>query len=850
MVHRRAAVCAALVALAATASPRLAAAQPTVDRRYQDEPTSGVYLPATPMAGEQDARAVSVNPSGLQFLRGPHLTLALDLSDEDVATSGGSGFAAFLASSLFGGLLPKVSYGVGLEVLAPPRARLIPDPGSPVRFTYAQSIGLGRAASFGVAWHHFFDDSALGGLDTFDVGLSMRLGNWLAAGAVVRDVGAPDVGATEVQRRYELELTGRPFGTDRLDLGLGGRVGEVDANPDGWLRASLKVARGVYLHAVGESRALRAVEAVGADTRTFHERDLRVSAGLEVSFGAIGVAAFGSGILDDQRHRHLGGGTLIARLSAEEVPAVQGRPDRIERIDLTSAVDPRELTDIVVKLRAIERDPAAKAVVVAIDGVDAGWGTLEEIRNGLLRVRAAGKKVFAYMVAGTGRDYWVATAADKIYVDPAGGVRLAGFAGTTLYYKGAFDKLGVQAQFEKIAEYKSAPEAYTATGPSEPALRMRNELYDSLWGDFVDGIAQGRHLDRATVEALIDAGPFTSGDLARDRRLVDAVADPDQVAELIAKELGTLYPIEDAPDERPAQWSPAAVAVIYIDGDIIDGKSMTIPFLGRHLVGGETIAEAIAAARADPDVGAIILRIDSPGGSALASELMAREVFKTRGVKPIVCSMGDLAASGGYFVAAGCDTIFADRMTITGSIGIFYGKFDFSGLLGKLGITAETFRRGRRADMESFFRPYTDEERAHLRERIRYFYGRFVAAVAEGRGMSETAVDAVGRGRVWSGVQGKQQKLVDRFGGLVDTLAYAKQQMGVGADEPVRLIQLPSPAVGFLNLLLGDFMKAQAPALSLRDLPGGAAIADAIPGSVWAQPDSPQARLPFNVVWQ
>src|SRR5262245_50676526 len=316
MLHRRAAVCAALVALAVTVSPRavrVASAQPTVDRRYQDEPTSGVYLPATPMAGEQDARAVSVNPSGLQFLRGPHLTLALDLADEDVATTGGSGFAAFLASSLFGGLLPKISYGLGLEVLAPPRARLLPDPGSPVRFTYAQSIGLGRAAALGVSWHHFFDDGPLGGLDTFDLGLSMRLGNWLAAGAVVRDVGAPDLGADEIQRRYELELTGRPLGTDRLDLGLGGRVGEVDADPDGWLRASVKVARGVYLHAVAESRALRAVEAVGADTRTFDERDLRVSAGLEVSFGAIGLAAFGSGIVDDQRHRHLGGGTLIAR---------------------------------------------------------------------------------------------------------------------------------------------------------------------------------------------------------------------------------------------------------------------------------------------------------------------------------------------------------------------------------------------------------------------------------------------------------------------------------------------------------------------------------------------------------
>jgi protease IV len=229
---------------------------------------------------------------------------------------------------------------------------------------------------------------------------------------------------------------------------------------------------------------------------------------------------------------------------------------------------------------------------------------------------------------------------------------------------------------------------------------------------------------------------------------------------------------------------------------------------------------------------------------------MAREVFKTRGVKPILCSLGDVAASGGYFLAAGCDVIFADRTTITGSIGIFYGKFDLSGLIAKLGITAETFRRGRRADMESMYRPYTDEERARVHDSIRYFYGRFTAAVAEGRRLTQAEVDAVGRGHVWSGLQAKEIRLVDRFGGIADALALAKERAGLDADEPVQLVALPRKQLGLLERLLAPLIPARAEAFRLRDLPGGAAIADAIPASVWAQPATPQARLPFTIRWE
>ena len=352
------------------------------------------------------------------------------------------------------------------------------------------------------------------------------------------------------------------------------------------------------------------------------------------------------------------------------------------------------------------------------------------------------------------------------------------------------------------------------------------------------------------MTGLIDAGPYTAGDLAGDPKLVDAVAAPDKVAQLVASEMGQILPVDVPPTERPDRWQRPTIAVIYVDGDITDGASKSIPFLGQSLAGSETLVAAISAARADPRIGAIILRIDSPGGSALASELISREVFATRGVKPIVCSMSDLAASGGYFVAAGCDLIFAEPMTITGSIGIFYGKFDIAGLVGKLGVTVDITKRGKRADLESMFRPYTDDERAMLKGQLRYMYGRFVGAVAEGRAMTKDAVDAVGRGHVWTGDQARPIKLVDRFGGLNDALDEAKRRIGLPPAADVELVELPNLPASVLAAIGSLLGVTSEPPLGIADLPVVRQLLQDVPASVLVAPGVPQARLPFELHWE
>jgi protease-4 len=821
-----------------------------VDRRYIEEPTGGMALPTTPLAGEHDARAVVANPGGLALVRGRELALALDVEDPGVATSAGQGFGAFWGEAIGGRILPRFGVGAGVEWLRPARDRLSPDPDQPFRLTLGVAAPLGASAGVGVAWHHFHATGVLSGVDAFDLGVSLRLGSHLAAGAVLRDLATRDIGGLPVQRRYEAELVVRPLATAALELGLGGRIGETRGDAGGWLRAALRVARGITLHGEVETRALRVIDDAVIGATEHDGRDLRATLGVELSLGGVGATTLATALRDDAGTVHALGGTAILRVSTAGPPSLIGTPDHIERVELSGAIGARQLAALVVRLRAIARDPSARAVVVTFDGASAGWAALEELRDELVRIRAAGKKLFAYMVSGTGRDYFVATAASKIYIDPAGGLRLVGMAGTTMYFRGAFDTLGVLPQFEKIAEYKSAPEQFTESGPTAAAARMRGELFDSLWDRWVDTVAGARHLSRDQLLALVDRGPYTAGDLAGDTRLVDAVAAPDRISELVFREIGEVLPVATPAADRPDRWQLPAIAVIYVDGDITDGRSQSVPLIGENLAGADSLIAALSEARSDPAIRAIILRIDSPGGSAVASELIAREVFATRGVKPILCSMSNLAASGGYFVAAGCDAIFAEPMTITGSIGIFYGKFDIAGLAGKLGITTDTYKRGKHADLDSMFRPYTDDERAVLQGNLRYMYGRFVDAVAEGRGIQPDAVDAVGRGHVWSGAQAMPIKLIDRFGGLGDAIDEAKRRIGMAAADKVQLRELPDqPAslLGALGTLIG-VSGERTPGPS--ELPAIRQLLEGVPASVLVDPGKPQARLPFTITWQ
>jgi protease-4 len=837
---------------------------------YEEEPTGGLYLPSAGLAGQVDATTVTVNPAGIGLLEGPQLALAVALADEEDEVRSGPGGGLYYAASLGGVLFPRIGWGVALEWLRPARDKLSPDPGTPTRFTQSTSLPMGEGSALGLAWHHYFDKGGvLDALDTFDLGWTSRYGAHWAAGLVVRDLGAPSVGGTSVQRRYEAELVSRPMGSDRLEIGLGGRIGEKDVDfangqsVDGWVKWSLRLARGIYMRGEVGTESLHQVATVTGTDEFL--RDYRVSAGLELSFGGLGTSAYGTVVRDSDGENRASGGTFVARLSPRQVPSILPESKRIERLDLTGGIGQRRLTSIVAYLRRIGEDAKVVGLFVNLDSVAGGWATLHEVRSELVALRASGKKVFAFMVDGGTRQYYLASAADKVYVDPAGGIRLRGFSATSLYFAGLFKKLGVKAQFQRIEEYKRAPEQWTRTGPTEPAFRMRNDLYDGLYGTIVEDIASSRGISEQRVRTLIDNGPYTAGDLEKLPDLVDAIVVSDDLVPLIAKEMGRKYRYGAAPNLRAERWDRRKIAVIYIVGDIVGGSSRTVPLLGRSLVGGRTIAQALAAARADSEIEAIVLRINSPGGSALASEIMAREVKKARGVKPIICSMADYAASGGYYAAAYCDRIFADPMTVTGSIGIFNGSFDLSGLLTRMGLSWTTIKRGDHADLGSFYRPMSEKEQKFMKQKLHYFYGRFINSVAEGRSMTAEAVDDVGRGHVWTGKQGLGINLVDELGGIIDAIDYAKKMSNFRPGEKASLIMLPKIERSLLNKALGGSpfgsatdtetpasMKSLEPYIRLMGLlPGTMSdkLKELIPVSIWTEPSVPQARMPFSILW-
>jgi protease-4 len=421
-----------------------------------------------------------------------------------------------------------------------------------------------------------------------------------------------------------------------------------------------------------------------------------------------------------------------------------------------------------------------------------------------------------------------------------------------MFFRGLGDLIGVRADFVKIAEYKSAPEQYTRTD-STPAARAQREAYvGDVWAHLTSGIAEARHVDVATARGWIDRGPYTAAE-AKEAGLVDELRHGDEVEAGIAAQLGRSIALKTPPTspERENDWERPAVAVLFVDGDIIDGKSTTIPILNMKFAGMQTLMAAIQRARDDARIRAIVVRIDSPGGSALASDVLARELERTAQVKPVICSLGDIAASGGYFMAASCSRIYAAPSTLTGSIGIFTGKFDVSGLAAKIGVSLESYERGTHAGIDSLYRQYTDEERAQILIKLRYFYSRFVDQVARGRRLTPVQVDAIGRGHIWSGDAALRRGLVDEFGGLMDAVVEAKRRAGLDERDRVTLDATPDEPglLGQILQLLGIGGERAATPRASDDLLSRivAPALRGIPGSLLVAPSTPQARLDFDV---
>jgi protease-4 len=471
-------------------------------------------------------------------------------------------------------------------------------------------------------------------------------------------------------------------------------------------------------------------------------------------------------------------------------------------VDLHEALEPRAsllfgqprdpFGALVSRLRGLGRDPEVGAVVLRMTPVGLAPGHADELRATLLEIRTR-KPVIAWIEGAGLREYYVATGATRIEMLPPALLTMTGISTSGLYLRDTLSKLGVAFQAVAIGKYKSAPDTLGRSEMSPAEREALDAVLDDLFGRQVKAIAEARRLPEERVRALVDQGIFSAA-AAREAGLVDALSWPDELERSLGAPGGLARP-GDPPQPRLAQrWGPVpAVAVVRVAGLIVPGRSRG-GLLDSRLTGAETVAGLVRRAAEDAGVRAIVLRVDSPGGDALASDVIWRSLVQARRRgKPVVISMGDVAASGGYWIATGGDLVVAEPSTITGSIGVFAQKPDLSGLLAKIGATQVTLKRGARADIESPFRPWTEAEQEAIRKEVGAIYDTFLSRVAEARKLSREATEQVAQGRIWTGAQARERGLVDRLGSLADAIALARERAGIPAAQPIDVRLLDPP---------------------------------------------------------
>jgi len=464
---------------------------------------------------------------------------------------------------------------------------------------------------------------------------------------------------------------------------------------------------------------------------------------------------------------------------------------------LGEAISGDETTSITLRtvLKALENARQDKRIVALyLDGsrTSAGNGTglatLKEVREALERFRSAGKKIIAYNVNLGKQAYYLSSVADTVILNPMGTVEINGFSSQQLFYTGALEKFGIGVQVIRVGKYKSAVEPFVLKKLSQENRQQTQALLSDLWGEFVTTVGKSRKITPGQLQAIADSqGEFTASE-ARTRRLVDKVAYLDEVVADLKQLTGsseedksfrqihisTYAKVEDKDFKK--RTSKNKIALVYAEGEIVNGQG------SGQQVGGDRLARQLRQLRQDEDIKAVVLRINSPGGSVTASEEIQREVRLSRDKKPVIVSMGDYAASGGYWIATGANHIFAEPNTITGSIGVFGLQFNVQKLANSNGLTWDVVKTGRYADRTTISRPKTPQELAIAQKWVNQIYDQFLNKVAESRKLPKQKVAQIAQGRVWSGQDAKALGLVDEIGGIDDAIEYAAKQAKLGEN--------------------------------------------------------------------
>lgn len=737
--------------------------------------TDPVATPASSVILQDDALSLDLNPAALGRL--PAWSVALLHSDVDRRDGWlGRGDALYMATPVIGPL----AVGATVQSIRPGSLAARP-PGNrnADRAMAAFGLAVSPNASFSVgltARTFASSNSRFDGLTAFDFGLLFRPSSWLGLSLVGRDLFASRNGfgtaGLDLGSSVLFSAGLRPFGTDDLTFDLGLESSTNSLNPLG--------ARGgvaLLVPYLGTASGLVEVENLGHTGAA-----LRFVTELSIAMGRQSIAGggtFGNGFGGNA------GWYGLVRAEGQERPGIPA-PAQVLELEL-SDLSPRSMIALVLALERARTDSRVAGVLLKPRGSGMGLAYAQELRLQIAALRAAGKAVVCHLDSATGSEYYACAAASQIIMDPAGDVRLLGSATSVMLFGETLRKIGVRADFVRIGPYKSAPEQYTQGELSEAARAETGALLDDVHKRMLFDLGRDLHWSPAHVADVMDHGPHLAS-AAVSVGLAKAAVDERELEGGAAWPFGRKRSMRGLPPNESRSWGKQpSIGVIVVDDEIVDGDSVDIPFIDIHMTGGETVIDELEAMSRDPHIRAIVLRVDSPGGAALASDKIWRAVRRARERKPVIASMGAVAASGGYYVACAADEIWADPSTLTGSIGIFYGKVDVVQLAEMLGVRIEHFQRGKRAGAESIFKPFTPDERAALADVMRSYYRLFLSRVAEGRGMSIEAVDALARGRVHSGDAAQVVGLVDRLGGLASALIRARELAGLGAEAGIEV---------------------------------------------------------------
>lgn len=469
------------------------------------------------------------------------------------------------------------------------------------------------------------------------------------------------------------------------------------------------------------------------------------------------------------------------------------------------------LLEIHQAFQKAAKDDRIVAVALYCGGIRIGWGKAQELRWVIQNFKKSGKPIRAFLEGASVLDYYIAVAADEIATSPESLLDVKGLHAEISFYKGTFDKIGVKAELERIGKYKSFAEPWSRSSMSKPFRKVVNSVLDETYGQFLAAVASARNMKINELRNVIDAGPFVQKQ-AFDAGLVDTLQYEDEFRDSFEHNLGldklnevNLSQYKTVSLDSMHREEKPLIAVIYAVGSIMSGETEMDSVFGSDILGANGFIRVLRKVATDENIKAVIVRIDSPGGDAFASDRIWRAMHKLREKKPIIFSLSDTAASGGYYIAMANSPVLAYPGTVTGSIGVVYGKFNLRGLYDKLGINKEIITRGRHAASLSDYRGFSPQERKKARDDMDAFYSTFVRKVAESRGRTWKEVDKLAQGRTWVGSQAHTNGLIDELGGFDRAIEMAKKTAGLDPKQDVTLIPYPAPKDFFSLLLEGDW---------------------------------------------